>query len=193
PRRRFSTGISAWAAASIAFAGAGLRCAMPAAMTRAIGCCELFPSFRAWSNSPFSTWSKISWNTSRDLSLLQNNIRSMVRAREIKEQSISGIMMIPPLTTTLITCVMANASILSSLQFRGARRRLPRLQRRPEGALVIKRDVQHAIAIMKVDGVSTAVAQRNRPSAFARFDSVHLTSKKPNVRRDPDERRALDS
>ena len=36
-KRLLSRGIRAWAAASIALAGAGLRCAKPAAITRAMG------------------------------------------------------------------------------------------------------------------------------------------------------------
>jgi len=47
PRPLFSTGISACAAAPIALAGAGLRCAMPAASTRAIGCGEFFPNLQS--------------------------------------------------------------------------------------------------------------------------------------------------
>ena len=39
----------------MALAGAGLRCANPAASTRAIGCADSLPSFMALSNSPAST------------------------------------------------------------------------------------------------------------------------------------------
>ena len=51
------------------------------------------------------------------------------------------------------------------------------LPRRAEGPQVTERDMQHAIAIMEVDGIPAAVTKRNRPRTVARLDSVHLTSK----------------
>ncbi len=70
---------------------------MPAAKTRAIGWLDVLPSFSACSNSPFSTSDNICCKTSFDFSLVQNMIRSMVSASEIKEHATSGIITIPPL------------------------------------------------------------------------------------------------
>ena len=67
----------------------------------------------------------------------------------------------------------------------------------PEVAQIASRDMQNDVAVMKVGGISTAAAKRDRPPSFTRFDAVHFDLRKnQKARRSATfaaKRRALDS
>ena len=101
-RKRRSRAISCRADASIARVGAGFRCWIPAASTRAAGERDASPSFQASVHSPFAARVRTTSGSRLRPSRHHMRARSRMTARAMTEHAASGIMTGPPRASTAI-------------------------------------------------------------------------------------------
>jgi hypothetical protein len=106
-KNRRSRAISCRAAASIARVGAGFRCWIPAASTRATGERESSPSFPASVHSPLAARARTSSGSRLRPRRHHVQARSMTTASARMEQAASGIMTGPPRASTVMTALTA--------------------------------------------------------------------------------------